>query len=118
MITGSDNKYYRPAASYESRILNGEAITEEEINKPFAFLFNNICKMITDAETASNVMKFIHTLKRDEDVLNCLSHIYNRETRRFILHVNNHTIWYAVAERCWKHLDYTKSSMSDRTCRL
>lgn len=104
--------------NYEARILNGEPITEEEINKPFAFLFNNIAKNITDNKTADNVMKFIYTIKRDEDVLNCLSHIYTMEARRFLLHADNQTIWYAVAERCWKYLDYTKTNMSDKTCRL
>ena len=84
MFTGADNK---SSAMY--KILVGLPITEEEIIKPFAFVFNNIANRITDTKTMYNVMQFILTLKREEDVLNCLSHMYSSNTRQFILHPDN-----------------------------
>lgn len=118
MVTGADNKYYRLEKSYESRILNGEPITEDEITKPFAFVFNNIATRIHDAKTASNVLYFISTLKRDEDVFNCISHIYNSNTRLLMLHTDSLPEWEACALRCWDFMDWRKVNMRAKTCRL
>jgi len=101
--------------SIEDKILKGLPLREEEIIKPFAFVFNNIASRITDTKTTGNVMLFILTLKRDEDVLNCISHIYNGN-KQFIIHPDNTSTWVACAERCYKFIGITLSQST--TCRL